>query len=48
MMAMGRGVPKGARIGAIPMIDIAPTVAKLLHIEPPLQSEGTPIPEIGN
>ncbi len=48
MMAMGRGVPKGARIGTIPMVDIAPTVAKLLHIEPPLQSEGTPISEIGN
>jgi predicted AlkP superfamily pyrophosphatase or phosphodiesterase len=48
MMAMGRGVPKGARIGAIPMIDIAPTVAKLLRIEPPLQSEGKSISEIGN
>ena len=48
MMAMGRGVPKGARIGAIPMIDIAPTVAKLLSIEPPLQSEGKSISEIGN
>src|SRR4029453_7904313 len=40
MLAMGRGVTKGARIGTVPMIDIAPTVAKLLHIEPPVQSEG--------
>ncbi len=28
LMMMGRGVPKGARIGAVPMIDIAPTVAR--------------------
>ena len=46
MLAMGRGVPKGARIGAIPMIDVAPTVARLLGIDAPLQSIGTPIPEI--
>lgn len=47
-MMMGRGVQKGARIGTVPMIDIAPTVARLLNIEPPLQSEGQPVPGIGD
>jgi predicted AlkP superfamily pyrophosphatase or phosphodiesterase len=47
MLAMGRGVPKHARIGVVPMIDIAPTVAKLLHIQPPLQSEGAALSGIG-
>jgi len=46
MLALGRGVPKGARIGTIAMVDIAPTVAGLLGIAPPLQSIGTPIPDI--
>jgi predicted AlkP superfamily pyrophosphatase or phosphodiesterase len=46
MLAMGRGVPHGGRVGAIQMIDVAPTVAKLLGIEPPLQSIGTAIPGI--
>jgi predicted AlkP superfamily pyrophosphatase or phosphodiesterase len=46
LLAMGRGVPKGARIGAVQMTDVAPTVAKLLGIEPPLQSVGTPIPNV--
>ncbi len=48
MLAMGRGVPKNVRVGAIPMTDIAPTIAKLLRIEPPLQSEGVAVSEIGN
>jgi len=47
LLAMGRGIPKGARISAVQMIDVAPTIAKLLHIEPPLQSEGKPVPGIG-
>ena len=34
LLAMGRGVPKGARIGAVQMTDVAPTVAKLLGIDP--------------
>jgi predicted AlkP superfamily pyrophosphatase or phosphodiesterase len=45
-LAAGRGIPSGVRIGDVPMIDIAPTVAQLLGIEPPAQSIGTPIPEI--
>ena len=46
MLAMGRGVPKGTRIGAVNMTDIAPTVVKLLGIDSPLQATGAPIPEI--
>jgi predicted AlkP superfamily pyrophosphatase or phosphodiesterase len=46
LLAMGRGVPAHARIGAVPMIDIAPTVTALLGIAPPLQSEGTAIAAI--
>jgi len=45
--ALGRGVPHGVRLGAVRMIDVAPTVARLLGIDPPAQSEGTPIPRIG-
>ena len=39
-VALGRGVPKGARLPRVRAIDVAPTVAKLLGIEPPAQSEG--------
>ena len=46
MLALGRGVPKGDRIGIVPMIDVAPTVTKLLGIQPPLQSTGTAIEKI--
>jgi predicted AlkP superfamily pyrophosphatase or phosphodiesterase len=45
-LALGRGVPAGARLGRVHQIDVAPTVAKLLGIDPPRQSEGTPIPGI--
>ncbi len=47
MLAMGRGVGKDVRIGPVQMIDIAPTVAKLLGIDAPAQSVGTAVPEIG-
>jgi predicted AlkP superfamily pyrophosphatase or phosphodiesterase len=43
LLALGRGVPAGSRLPAAHMIDIAPTVARLLGIEPPLQAEGVPI-----
>jgi len=46
MLAMGRGVPQGARIGPVQMIDIAPTIARLLGIGAPMQSIGLAVPEI--
>jgi hypothetical protein len=46
LLALGRGVPAGARIGAVRSLDVAPTAARLLGIEPPRSCEGTPIPEI--
>lgn len=45
LLAMGRGVPKGVRIGPVDNIQVAPTIAKLLGIAPPAQAEGSPIPE---
>lgn len=45
-LALGRGVPEGRRLGAVRAIDVAPTVAALLGIDPPLQAEGHPVPEI--
>jgi len=38
--ALGRGVPKGEKLGPVHAIDIAPTAAALLGIDPPAQSEG--------
>lgn len=38
--AMGRGIPAGERIASCRTIDVAPTVAALLGIEPPDSSEG--------
>jgi arylsulfatase A-like enzyme len=46
-MAMGRGVPDNLALDEVRQIDVAATVAQLLGIEPPLQSEGRPIPGIG-
>jgi len=43
-VALGRGVPAGLRLPRVRAIDVAPTVAKLIGIEPPAQSEGVPIP----
>jgi predicted AlkP superfamily pyrophosphatase or phosphodiesterase len=40
--AMGRGVPRGVRLGAVRAIDVAPSVAGLLAIDPPRHAEGTP------
>ena len=39
--ALGRGVPAGTKLGEVRSIDVAPTVAALLGIEPPQSSEGT-------
>jgi predicted AlkP superfamily pyrophosphatase or phosphodiesterase len=45
-LAMGRGVPPGIRVGPQRAVDVAPTIARLLGIEPPRDAEGRPIPEI--
>jgi len=39
-LALGRGVPPGTRFEAVHAIDVAPTVAALLGIEPPEHAEG--------
>jgi arylsulfatase A-like enzyme len=39
-LALGRGVPAGARLGDVHAVDVAPSVAALLGIEPPRDSEG--------
>ena len=46
-VALGRGVPAGARLPRVRAIDVAPTVALLLGIAPPASSEGAPIPALG-
>jgi arylsulfatase A-like enzyme len=38
--ALGAGVPAGAGLGEVRAIDVAPTAAALLGIDPPAQSEG--------
>ena len=40
LLALGRGVPAGRRLPAVHAVDVAPTVAALLGIEPPRSSEG--------
>jgi arylsulfatase A-like enzyme len=45
--ALGRGIPHGQHLGPIRALDVAPTVARLLGIEPPQASEGRPIAELG-
>jgi predicted AlkP superfamily pyrophosphatase or phosphodiesterase len=47
-LAMGRGVEKGARLPPAHAIDVAATVARLLGIDAPRNSEGVPIPGIGS
>jgi arylsulfatase A-like enzyme len=46
-LAVGRGVPAGLRPGRVHAIDVAPTIARLLGIEPPRDSEGAAVPGIG-
>lgn len=43
LLATGRGVGARAALGDVRAIDVAATVAELLGIEPPAQSEGQPI-----
>ena len=44
-LAMGRGIDAGARTGPVPMIDVAPTVAALLGIDPPSDAMGAALPD---
>jgi hypothetical protein len=46
-VALGRGVPKGVRLPRVRAIDVAPTVARLLGIDPPAQSEGAALSALG-
>lgn len=41
--AMGRGVPTELELHDVRQVDVAATVAALLGVEPPAQSEGSPI-----
>jgi predicted AlkP superfamily pyrophosphatase or phosphodiesterase len=45
-LGMGRGLPRGVRIGPVRNIDIAPTIAVLLGIDPPAHAEGRAIGEL--
>jgi predicted AlkP superfamily pyrophosphatase or phosphodiesterase len=47
-LAIGRGVPAGAQPSAVRMIDVAPTVARLLGMAPPRHAEGRAIESFGN
>jgi predicted AlkP superfamily pyrophosphatase or phosphodiesterase len=47
-LAMGRGVPADLELGPVRALDVAATVAHLLGIAPPAQSEGARIPGIGD
>jgi predicted AlkP superfamily pyrophosphatase or phosphodiesterase len=48
LLAMGSGVPEGLTLGEVRQIDLAATIATLLGIDPPRDSEGSalwPIPK---
>ena len=45
--ALGRGVTRGHREAEVRSVDVAATVAGLLAIDPPAQSEGKPIVGVG-
>jgi predicted AlkP superfamily pyrophosphatase or phosphodiesterase len=47
-LALGRGVPKDLVLPEVHQVDLAPTVARLLRMEPPRQSEGRPVRGIGD
>jgi arylsulfatase A-like enzyme len=42
-LALGCRIPAGARPATVRMIDVAPTVARLLGIDPPRHAEGQAI-----
>lgn len=41
--AIGRGASPGASLGPVASVDVAPTVARLLGIDPPRDAEGHPL-----
>lgn len=45
--ALGRGVEAGSSPGEVRSVDVASTVTRLLGIDPPKMSEGTPIAGVG-
>lgn len=45
--ALGRGVPDDLSVAEIHQVDLAPTVARLLGMQPPASSEGRPVRGIG-
>ncbi len=47
LLGMGRGIPAGLRPGRLHVTQVAATVAHLLGIDPPAQSEGARIEGIG-
>lgn len=47
LLAIGRGVPAGARLGEVHVLDVAASVCALLGIDPPAASEGRPIAGLG-
>jgi arylsulfatase A-like enzyme len=47
-LALGRGVAAAAILPPVRAIDVAPTIASLLGIDPPTHAEGHPIPGIGS
>ena len=46
-LALGRGVPSDLVLPEVQQVDVAATVARLLQMKPPRQSEGRPVRGIG-
>ncbi len=46
-LALGRGVPRGLMLSEVQQVDVTATVARLLGIAPPRDSEGRPVRGIG-
>ncbi|MGI9431675.1 MAG: alkaline phosphatase family protein [Myxococcota bacterium] len=48
LLGMGSAIPKNAALGRVDSLDVAPTVAAWLGIDPPEHCEGTAIPGLVN
>ncbi len=46
LVLTGRGVAGGRSLGDVAMVDVAPTLARLLGLRAPRQAQGTPIPHV--